>query len=129
MTFRIHACVSSGQGQGKNFVNYDWVTSQIQEQFGFRPYPGTLNLLLNSAAIASFRLFTQTHEGILIQSTQNACSAECYRIRINNIPGIGVIPKVPNYPDQQVEIIAPVNLRKALSLTDGDEVEILFTDS
>ena len=49
MTFTIRGCVTTGQGQGKIFVNYDWVQNQIQAKFGFTPYPGTFNLLLDSA--------------------------------------------------------------------------------
>jgi riboflavin kinase len=126
MIFSIHACVSSGQGQGKTFINYDWVKKQIHDNFGFTPYPGTLNLLLNSSTIASFQLFKQTHESLLIKSNPDECGSLCYPILINNILGIVVIPQVPNYPNQQLEIVAPVNLRKTLFLEDGDEVELVF---
>lgn len=127
MTFSIHACVTSGQGQGKTFVNYDWVQGQIQEKFGFTPHLGTLNLRLDSCNTVSFQLYKQTQDGITITSIQDGCSGLCYPIQIKNIVGIIVIPQIPGYPHNQLEIIAPVNLRIALSLKDGDELEVFFT--
>ncbi|MCW4039644.1 MAG: CTP-dependent riboflavin kinase [Candidatus Bathyarchaeota archaeon] len=126
MTFAIRGCVTTGQGQGKIFVNYDWVQNQIQAKFGFTPYPGTFNLLLDSAEKSSFQLYKKTHDGILIRSGQEECEGLCYKIRINTIIGIIVIPQIPGYPNNQLEIVAPVNLRKALCLRDGDELEVFF---
>ena len=126
MTFSIHARVTSGQGQGKFFVNYDWVQNQIQATFGFIPYLGTLNLRLDSCNTVSFQLYKQTHDGITITSIRDGCSGLCYPIQISNIMGIILIPQIPGYPHKQLEIIAPVNLRKALSLKNGDELEVFF---
>ena len=126
MTFSIIARVTSGQGQGKIFVNYDWVQNQIQAQFGFTPYSGTLNLRLDSVNTISFQLYKKSHNGITITSIRDGCTGICYSIRISNIIGIIVIPQILGYPSTQLEIIAPVNLRKALSLKDGDELEVFF---
>ncbi|MEM3712744.1 MAG: DUF120 domain-containing protein [Thermoproteota archaeon] len=38
--------------------------------------------------------------------------------------GAVVIPRVPSYPKDMLEIIAPVNLRETLGLKDGDEIEV-----
>ena len=126
MMFSINACVTSGQGQGKIFVNYGWVQNQIQAKFGFTPYLGTLNLRLDSGNTLSFQLYKQNHNGITIKSVRFGCSGTCYPVRISNIKGIIVIPQIQGYPSTQLEIIAPVNLRKALSLRDGDELEVFF---
>jgi riboflavin kinase len=127
MTSGIRAQVIEGQGHGKQLVNLDWVRDQIRDKFGFTPYPGTLNLRMNSSDMASFQIYTQTHEGISIGSSHDGCEGLCYRIRVNGLTGIILIPQVPDYPRKQLEIIAPVNLRNALSLDDGDEIEVFFT--
>ena len=126
MTFSINASVTSGQGLGKIFVNYDWVQNQIQGKFGFIPFPGTLNLRLDSRNTIAFQSYKQDHDGITVTSVRSGCSGICYPIRVSNIEGIIVIPQVSDYPNTQLEIIAPVNLRKALSLKDGDELEVFF---
>lgn len=43
---------------------------------------------------------------------------------MGKIHGAVVMPQVPNYPDDLVEVLAPVNLREALRLKDGDAVEV-----
>lgn len=128
MIFRIRARLSTGHGQGQKFVNYPWVREQIQDKFGFIPYPGTLNLLLDESSLSAFQHFKQTHDGISIRSINNECKGLCYTIQVNNVNGIAVIPQVPDYPQKQLEIIAPINLRTAFSLKDGDEIEVFFTD-
>ena len=40
--------------------------------------------------------------------------------------GAVVRPERSSYPSTLLEIIAPVNLREALSLSDGDEVEMVL---
>ena len=126
MTFSIRARVTSGRGQGKIFVNYDWVQNKIRAKFGFTPYLGTLNLRLDSCNTIAFQLYKQTHDGITITSIRDGCSGLCFPIRISDIEGIIVIPQISGYPHEQLEIIAPINLRKALSLKDGDELEVFI---
>jgi riboflavin kinase len=126
MTFSIYAQVIQGQGQGKKFVNREGVRDQIRDKFGFTPYPGTLNLLMNSSDTSSFQIYIQAHHGISIGSPCGGCEGLCYRIRVNGVTGIILIPQVPDYPRKQLEVIAPVNLRKALSLDDGDEIEVFI---
>ena len=126
MTLSINANVTSGQGLGKIFVNYHWVQNQIQEKFGFIPYLGTLNLQLDSCNAIVFQVYKQNHHGITITQIRDGCSGICYPIRISNIKGLIVIPQIPGYPSTQLEIIAPVNLREALALKDGDELEVFF---
>jgi riboflavin kinase len=126
MTLSITANVTSGQGLGKIFVNYPWVQNQIQEKFGFIPYSGTLNLQLDSCNAIAFQVYKQNHKGITITPVRDGCSGTCYPIRIGNIKGLIVVPQIPGYSSTQLEIIAPVNLREALALKDGDELEVFF---
>ena len=36
-----------------------------------------------------------------------------------------IIPLVPNYPDDKLELISSEYLKQSLSLQDGDEVEVI----
>jgi riboflavin kinase len=45
---------------------------------------------------------------------------------ISGIKGAIVRPERSNYPANLVEVIAPVNLRKTLCLSDGDEIEVML---
>jgi riboflavin kinase len=35
-----------------------------------------------------------------------------------------IVPEVENYPENVIEVIAPVNLREKFKLKDGDMVEV-----
>ncbi len=51
---------------------------------------------------------------------------KCYKINIKGIRCAIVRPDRTSYSPMLVEIIAPVNLRKSLGITDGDEVEVVL---
>jgi riboflavin kinase len=46
------------------------------------------------------------------------------KVSINGVNCAIIIPEVPDYPEDMLEIIAPINLRKKLGLKDGDTVEV-----
>ena len=46
------------------------------------------------------------------------------KVSINGVNCAIIIPEVPDYPEDMLEIIAHINLRKKLGLKDGDIVEV-----
>lgn len=46
----------------------------------------------------------------------------CYPVRVEGIDAAVVVPDRTHYPSDLIEIIAPVKLRDALKLKDGDRV-------
>ena len=53
------------------------------------------------------------------------CSAKCYPVLIGGrIKGAIVFPLVEGYPENKMELIAPENIQKALSLKEGDDLEV-----
>ena len=115
--------VSSGLGEGRKFIQLPWVKRQIQEDLGFDPYPGTLNLYLSSDT----RIFSllDKFRGIRISAREEFASGRLYKALIaNKVHGAMIRPDVPDYPKGLLEILAPINLRDKFNLRDGDEVEI-----
>jgi len=45
---KITGVVFTDLGQGASFMGLEWVQRVIRERVGFTPYPGTLNLSLES---------------------------------------------------------------------------------
>lgn len=131
MVLLVKGKVVSGTGVGSRFVGLGWVKRQILEKFGFEPYVGTLNLKMDEGTRSKFQSFTKSRKGILIEPVDdNFCVGKCFKIRIEDeIDGALVIPLVSNYPHDQMEIIAPVNLREILELEDGDEITVEVFDS
>lgn len=115
--------VLRGDGTGSLFVNLPWAKKQFKEKLGFNPYPGTLNLqLLPGTDVKELRNGTK---GIKIKSPEDFHEGRCFKALImEKLWGAVVVPEVPKYPHDLLEIIAPVNLRETLGLKDGMEIEV-----
>jgi CTP-dependent riboflavin kinase len=53
------------------------------------------------------------------------CSAQCYKVLIGGRLRAAIIfPLVKDYPENKMELIASENIKEALSLNNGDLVEV-----
>lgn len=121
---RFRGRVASGVGEGQYFSNLDWVHRQLQAGFGFVPAPGTFNVRIDEADGPRLEEL-QRYPGLAIVPPDPAfCAAKCFRVRIGAFPGALVIPLVANYRRNVLEILAPVHLRTALGVADGEFVEV-----
>jgi CTP-dependent riboflavin kinase len=118
--------VRDGARQAGGFTQLNWVRDQIRAKFNFDPYPGTLNLQIeNPGALDAWH----TRAGIAIDPAPGYCPARCFRVQLNGkIFAVWLIPDVPNYSRDVIELIAPVCLRDALGVQTGDAVEIEIRD-
>lgn len=117
--------VFTGEGGGTKFLSLPWVQKQIKEKLGFKPFLGTLNLRLTQESIEAKKALTETEKAITIVPIEGFCCGLCYKARImNKIDGAIIIPQVPDYPEDLLEVIASVSLRKTLKLREGDEVQL-----
>jgi len=114
--------VSAGRGEGQFYISNDGYKRQFIEILGFEPFPGTLNIKMEEPFVPP------EQKAILIKGFQDANrtfgGCRCYKIKLNGIGASVVRPERSDYPDDLIEVIAPVNLRKALVLEDGDQVEV-----
>lgn len=115
--------VFSGKGEGKKFICLPWVKSQIKEKLGFSPYAGTLNIRLNSESIGK-KIFLGNKGAIWIDPQTGYCPGVVFKAHIGNLDVAIVVPKIPNYPSDVLEVIASVYLRERLKLADGCEVAV-----
>ena len=61
----------------------------------------------------------------IIPRDENFCPASSFPVLVGGrIKGAAIIPLVANYPQSQLEIISAENIKQALSLNDGDPVEV-----
>jgi len=115
--------ITSGLRQGQYFLTREGYSRQFLERLGFVPFPGTLNVLLDEP-------FPAERQAIKIEGfaeegrTFGEC--RCYRIKLNGIDALVVRPERSRYPPELIEVIAPVHLRRALGLEDGDPVEVIL---
>jgi riboflavin kinase len=120
---KVTGAVVSGVGESASFLAIPWVSHQITQMVQFAPYTGTLNVDVADAGIQR-RLKRQGMDKILPEE-EGFCEALIFRGRIAGRYPCGVIlPLVPGYPASILEIVAPVHLKNALSMKDGDGIEV-----
>lgn len=115
--------VLQGGGTGRIFTSLPWVKKQCIDKLGFDPYPGTLNLRVTSGTDG--KELRKVTRGIKIESPEGFCEGRCFKASImGKIRGAVVVPDVPGYPHDLLEILGPANLREKLGLKDGMDIEV-----
>ena len=111
----------------------DWVQAALKKSLGFAPFPATLNVRPKTAVDARIWQDVQRDfPGILLPpGTDGFCSARLYRVQIfemqkGQVDGAVLVPSVADYPKDKIEIVAPVRLKSALGLKDGDPLTLEF---
>ncbi len=119
--------VVSGVKQAAFFTQLDWVQEQCMEKLGFRPYPGTLNLELSEESLPIIDAL-QKEEGVtLIPPDPKFCIAKALPVSSGEASGAIIIPSedVKVHGKNIVEIMAPIMLKKALDVKDGDSLTFI----
>lgn len=120
----MHGKIASGLGQGQYFISREGYSRQFLQHLGFVPFPGTLNVLLDEPFPAG------ASQAIKIEGFQKEGRSfgecKCYRIKLNGIDAAVVRPERSRYSAELIEVIAPVKLRLALGLEEGDPVEVVL---
>ncbi|MHC1627796.1 MAG: DUF120 domain-containing protein [Candidatus Nezhaarchaeales archaeon] len=120
--------VFTGLGEGAYYVSLNGYRLQIKEKLGFDPYPGTLNLKLTEPSDLYFRELLNHRAGILIKGFSNGKrtygSAKAFKAKVKDIDAAVLLIERTHYGIDILEVIAPVNLRQALGLRDGDRVSV-----
>ena len=120
----VEGKVFSGKGEGANFLKLKWVKKQIKEKLGFTPHLGTLNIKL-SEEYSDLKNLLKRMKGMAITPTNDFCRGKCFRAYLmDGVECAIVIPEVGDYPEDLMEIVAPVNLREKIHLKDGDTIEV-----
>jgi CTP-dependent riboflavin kinase len=126
LKIKIRGRIVEGIREAGNFTQIPWVKRQFIEKLSIDPYPGTLNLEIDDPQ--SLRIFKElkAKKGIEITPEDPSfCSAQCYLVLIGGrLKGAIVFPLVKDYPENKMELIAPKNIKEALSVKSGDDLEV-----
>ena len=124
--------LATGIGMGTSFTQLPWAKEQFVERVGVDPFPGTINVIIDDSESMPVWVRLKQTDGIRMENPNDGphdCDAKCWRVSINGkIDGAIVFPVVPDYPDAQVEVIAPIGVRDALGIEDGDAVTLTIRD-
>jgi riboflavin kinase len=125
----VEGAVFTGLGEGAYYISKEYYRKQFVEKLGFDPYPGTLNLKLTTDYDLKTRAELEAYPAIEIQGFKNENrtfgTVKCYPARIGNkVKGALILALRSHYDRSVLEIVAPVNIRKQLSLKDGQKVKV-----
>lgn len=119
--------VVGGIGEGRYYMSVPEYRRQFLEHLGFEPFPGTLNIKLDPASIQVKKKIDHL-DWIKIHGfhheNRTFGDARVLPCRIADIPCAIVVPGRTHYPDDVIEVISPVELRKELNLKDADSVTL-----
>ncbi len=125
----LEGTVFTGLGEGAYYVSKPDYRKQIVEKLGFEPYPGTLNVKLSSDYDIKTRMELEAYPAIEITGflgeERSFGLVKCYPAIIGGkVKGALVTAMRSHYDSSVLEIIAPVCLRKQLTLKDGHKVKV-----
>ena len=124
--------VTSGLGKGKHFVSLSGYQTQFTAKLGYEPYPGTLNVKLTPPSIRS-RLGLEECDSIRIEpwsaEGETYGAADCYPVTLHIPSGIvdrchAIVPVRTDHDADELELLAPVEIRAEFDLEDGDSVTV-----
>jgi len=121
---RVKGKVCSGRGEGAKFTQLPWAKKQIAKKLGFIPYPGTLNIKTTRDAHELKKLLKK-EKTIEILPAKGFFRGKCFKaILMGNLKCAIIVPEIPNYTEDTIEVIAQVNLREKFKIKDGDVIEV-----
>jgi riboflavin kinase len=115
--------IFSGRGEGAKFIELAWVKKQMEEKLGFTLFPGTLNVKLTTDSVKTGKLLKK-RAGFEILPASGYCRGRFFKAKLHDIESAVLIPEVAGYPENIVEVVASVNLRETLHLSEGSPVEV-----
>jgi riboflavin kinase, archaea type len=132
----MNGVIFSDLAQASYFMGLEWVQQALKQKLGFAPYPATLNLRPCGAEDSTvWQNVQQELAGVELPAPNSgACSAQLFFVEIarraenggQSIKGAVVLPDVPGYPKDKIEVVAPVRLKDAFGVDDGDQLTLEF---
>lgn len=122
----LHGNVKDGMGEGGYYINQPGYMRQFEEKLGYRPFFGTLNVAIDKDDVGKLDIVKNT-AGILINGftdeKRTFGDVIAYKAKIRNTDCAIVIPARSQYVDV-IEIICKYHLRRTLSLSTDDRVDV-----
>ncbi|HVP23061.1 MAG TPA: DUF120 domain-containing protein [Conexivisphaerales archaeon] len=126
--YEFHGELFTGLGEGAYYVSMGGYTRQFKEKLGYEPFPGTLNLRLDSRTDRVQLEQLRAKQGILIEGfkdgTRTYGALRVYPALIEDERGGILAIDRSHYDASVLELIAPKNLRDALGIRDGARVSV-----
>ncbi|MGP8125803.1 MAG: DUF120 domain-containing protein [Nitrososphaerales archaeon] len=130
----FHGTLFTGLGEGGYYISLAGYRRQFMRLLGFEPFPGTLNLTIGPGEIELRKQLNFLDALELTGFSQGGRSygpAKCFRAKVETKYDAGaLVIERTHHGESVLEVISPLDLRKTLSLKDGDQVHVtVYTDN
>ena len=123
---KVDGEVTTGLGKAAFFLSQDFYVNNFIKNCGFKPYPGTLNVVVGQKHLDKINEVKDTCENI-IKPDEGFGAVKYIKATLNDeIDGAIVFPAKTEHTENYLEFIAEKKLRDELNLKDGDIVSIEF---
>lgn len=123
---KIDGTVTTGLGKAAYFLSQDFYVNNFEKNCGFRPYPGTLNVIVPEEYLPQINKVKNECKNI-IKPDEGFGAVKYIKARLNDeITGAIVFPAKTTHEENYLEFIAKDKLRDKLNLEDDDVVTIEF---
>ena len=123
----IRGEVAQGMGEGGYYICQPGYSNQIKELLGFTPFEGTFNVNIIPEDVGKIDVIRK-NKGILINGFvsegRTFGNVIAYKAKIKNLECAIVVPERSHYRET-IEIICQYHIRRTLSLSDGDLVDVI----
>ncbi len=128
-TWVLTGKIVRGVQKASYFTGLDWVREQCLEKLGFSPYPGTLNLSIEGNDLYTLEQLRNKETEKLIPPDPEFCEAKVFPVTVKHVKGAVIIPDeaVRVHGNEVIEVLAPLRLKNALHVDDGDLLTIVVT--
>lgn len=122
--------LASGEGVARHYTREPWARTAFMNAAGIDPFPGTLNVLIPDGPDRQTWLAVRTAKGTVLPAPNpEFCDGRLFHATVRSVSGqfvkgAVIVPMVPGYPDDRVELIADVGLRDTLGIVDGDVLTV-----
>ncbi len=128
--FEFEGEIFTGFGEGAYYMSIRGYRRQFMKRLGFDPYPGTLNIRLDSPKYRMLKRDLEKYTSIRVEGFEDENrtygGAKCYHAKIEGaLNGTVIMLERTNYDDSVIEMIAPYNIREKLKLNDGDRISLI----
>ena len=123
---KINGEVTTGLGKAAFFLSQDFYVNNFLNNCGFKPYPGTLNVIVPDEYLNHINEVKNNCENI-IEPEEGFGAVKYIKAILNDeITGAIVFPAKTEHTENYLEFIAQDKLRDKLNLKDCDTLTIEF---
>ena len=123
---KLNGEVTTGLGKAAYFLSQDFYVENFIKNCGFKPYPGTLNVIVPEEYLNQINNVKDNCENI-IKPDEGFGAVKYIKATLNDeVEGAIVFPAKTEHTENYLEFIAEDKLRDKLNLSDGDIVYIEF---